>query len=116
MRWLSIPCVIVILGWLPPLRCSGDRGEQAHTEVVLDNLAQAVVLFQREVGRSPESLEELLHLGARGHPYIDRIPRDGWRRGVKYFRTERSEKWRLVSAGPDGRFGTGDDTAISAPK
>lgn len=44
-------------------------------------------------------------------PYLKKLPLDAWGNGLKYESPGRKNQdgFDIVSAGPDGRFGTGDD-------
>jgi hypothetical protein len=77
----------------------------------LARLSSAVSRFTRERKRSPGSLHELtLDWTGRPKGYLKgkKVPLDPW--GGRYeLRTTRTGAVRVVTAGPDGVFGTGDD-------
>lgn len=76
------------------------------TQANLSQLEKAVESFVAGEGRSPESWQEM-----RSLRYIMTGTTDGWGRTVRYEKTSESG-FRLVSAGPDGRFDTADDIAV----
>lgn len=73
------------------------------TGVNMESLAREVLAFAAEGEGLPGTLGEL----RRFHPTAGTLA-DGWGRAYRYEKLP-EESFRLVSAGPDGAFGTGDD-------
>ena len=78
----------------------------AATQANLSQLEKVVTSFVAGEGRSPESWQDM-----RSLRYIMTGTTDGWGRVVRYEKTSEMG-FRLVSAGPDGRFDTADDLAV----
>jgi len=78
----------------------------AATQANLSQLEKVVTSFVAGEGRSPESWQDM-----RSLRYIMTGTTDGWGRVVRYEKTSETG-FRLVSAGPDGRFDTADDLAV----
>lgn len=86
---------------------SRERAMIELTKVNLAGLEKMVLAFLSQEGRLPSSLEELrqarLLLGAAF---------DAWGREIR-LETSGQTAFRLISAGPDGQFGTSDDLILS---
>jgi hypothetical protein len=82
------------------------KAESAVTSANLAQLRSVVLSFVAGEGRSPESWKEMRFLR-----YILTGTMDGWGRVIRYEKTSETG-FRLVSAGPDGRFDTADDVAV----
>jgi len=78
----------------------------AATQANLSQLEKVVTSFVAGEGRSPESWQAM-----RSLRYILTGTTDGWGRVIRYEKTSEMG-FRLVSAGPDGRFDTADDLAV----
>jgi len=78
----------------------------AATQANLSQLEKAVLSFVGAEDRSPESWQDM-----RSLRYILTGTTDGWGRVIRYEKTSEMG-FRLVSAGPDGRFDTADDLAV----
>ena len=78
----------------------------AATQANLSQLEKVVTSFVAGEGRSPESWQDM-----RSLRYIMTGTTDGWGRVVRYEKTSEMG-FRLVSAGPDGRFDTADVLAV----
>jgi hypothetical protein len=76
------------------------------TQANLSQLEKVVESFVAGEGRSPEGWQEM-----RSLRYIMTGTIDGWGRTVRYEKTSETG-FRLVSAGPDGRFDTADDITV----
>ena len=73
------------------------------TETNMTTMENALTLFSANEGRLPQNLRELF--AAR---LFSGDPSDGWGTNLKYERLS-EENYRLISAGPDRTFDTGDD-------
>ena len=91
-----------IIAHIPP---RGARVVRAEAEA--SNLAKAVKHFQRDHGRWPTDLQELVRPPDNAEPMLDRLLRDPW--GGEYVLQIENDTPRVYSAGPDGVFGTSDD-------
>jgi hypothetical protein len=76
------------------------------TKVNLESLSHEVLAYVSEGQDLPESLEAL----RKFHPTAGSLP-DAWGRKIRYERLS-DESFRLLSAGPDGVFGTPDDIVM----
>jgi hypothetical protein len=90
---------------------SNNKLRRRKTYMTIAELTDAVLRFHHDFQRYPESFEQLLHPPADQPAYLDRIPRDAWGNAFRY-RLELEPapgRFHVVSNGPDGVQGTGDD-------
>ncbi len=76
----------------------------------ISQLHQAIELFRMDTGRYPseeEGVASLLKSGPGSAPYVASLPSDPWGNPYRYRLLESGPV--IESAGPDGKFGTGDD-------
>lgn len=88
-----------------------DKARKSSTETTLRTMQQGIDMYQGEVGRYPESLEDLVVRpeGLQGWdgPYVkvkgDQLPKDGWKRDFQYERTPGAvHPYELYSFGKNG--------------
>jgi general secretion pathway protein G len=83
----------------------------ATTRANIENLKTAVRLYELEVEKKPESLNDLLIEGDEDWPgpflEDEELPKDAWGNDFKY--EIRGKLFRITSAGPDKKMGTEDD-------
>jgi|YelNatPaOPRAMG01_1025707.scaffolds.fasta_scaffold00052_15 hypothetical protein len=84
-----------------------ERSMIELTRVNLAGLERIILTFLSQEGRLPRSLEELRQSRLLLAPAVD-----AWGREIRLEITGETG-FRLVSAGPDGRFETEDDIALS---
>jgi len=122
--------VVTIIGVLAALVVprfvgrSQQARETAARQEVVGTLGVSLDLFEQDMGRYPtteEGLEALIRPPGQGDasnwhgPYLKSatIPRDPWNLEYRYTYpsqlTEIASLYDVVSAGPDGQFGTDDD-------
>lgn len=119
---IELLIVMVILGLLASLiapqlfdKVGASKVQVAKTQI--DMLATAVDSYILDVGRVPQSLNELIRSDARGWrgPYLrDNIPKDPW--GNDYIQRTGSGGvlYEIMSLGADGEpGGEGDNADIS---
>jgi general secretion pathway protein G len=109
---IELMLVVIIIGVLAAMvmpRLVG-RSEQARiTATKADinaNLALALDMFEMDIGRYPDKLEDLRtnsNLGSNWKgPYLKKEPLDPWGRPYKYERISNDAKdYKLCSGGPD---------------
>lgn len=89
-------------------------------QVQIKAFSTALDVFAVDNGYFPKGRDGLLTLLQRPHdaqnwhgPYLDEIPKDPW--GMDYVYEcpgkQRPDSYDLISAGPDGKFGTADDVS-----
>ncbi len=84
--------------------------EKAMTELTrvnLSSLEKIILAFMSQEGRLPKDFEELRQSRFLVGPAVD-----AWGRKLR-LEIISEENFRLLSAGPDGQFGTGDDIVVS---
>jgi hypothetical protein len=74
------------------------------TKVNMEQLGRIILSRTGEEGQAPADLTEL----KRSQPGVGAGSLDAWGQALKYERLSDSG-FRLISAGPDGAFGTADD-------
>jgi hypothetical protein len=73
------------------------------TQASMSNMAKEIQTFMAMQGRAPKDIEEV--------QMLRRLPLgvlDNWGTAIKYEK-QSNEDFRLISAGPDRKFGTDDD-------
>ena len=116
--------VMVILGLLVALVAPNyigrvDKSKREAARAQIENFGAALDMFRLDVGRYPNSQEGLNALRRRPSgvqrwdgPYLKKdTPRDPWGNGYAYRSPGEREAYELISFGPDGVAGGGDDNA-----
>lgn len=78
----------------------------AKTELTKTNMAalqRAVNIYIAQVGKNPETLQDLSKMQPMAAAQVD-----GWGKVIRYEKLS-EDRFRLISAGPDGVFQTRDD-------
>jgi len=116
---IEVLLVVAILGILAAVVVGnfGQHGENARiraTRASISAISTQVDVFQLDVGRLPNSLDELINQpsGASNWngPYIRggaAALQDAWATPFTYRREGNS--YKIISAGPDQQMGSGDD-------
>jgi general secretion pathway protein G len=116
--------VVVIIGILaaiviPKLTGRTEQAEVASAEMQITNIMNALDHYERDVGRFPATLDDLMRLPALPNPdrwkgpYLraNEQPKDPWGNFFVYVYPGPTgpNDFDLYSAGPDGVAGSGDD-------
>jgi general secretion pathway protein G len=99
---------LVALEIASPMVSHGPESRYYATRADLRNLHQAVLLFQRQRGSPPSSLEQLVQFGL-----LERLPADPWGNSYAYQQNGHGSNFFLYSPGADAmdQRGEGDDIA-----
>lgn len=124
---IELMLVIIIIGILvsivvPRLTGRTQRARIAAAKMTIENVSTALKAFELDLGRFPTAEEGLQALIVRpaalppeeewNGPYLEEEPLDPWKRRLIYkYPGEVSVDFDLVSMGPDGQEGGGDDIA-----
>jgi hypothetical protein len=86
---------------------SPDEAQRTKMELVV--LRDAVSRYRRQYGTFPRQLRDLERLGAETFSYrsFERWSQDAW--GREYRLRADGDQVAVISAGPDGTYGTADD-------
>lgn len=121
---LVVVIILVLVGLVGP-RIAG-RGKKAKidaTQIQISNLETSIMEFELNAGRFPSNEEGLnalkkcpsgLDEDLWAGPYTRGgiVPTDGWKQDFRYvYPSENGIEFDLISAGPDGKFGTADDVS-----
>ena len=120
---LELILVITILGILavlivPNFVGVGERARHKTVVASIKELENNIARFEADVGRLPESLQELVEKPddwpeeQTWHPYLrhGKLPVDPWGSPYQYVKPgEHNEDYDLFSPGPDRQPGTDDD-------
>lgn len=111
---LEILIVVAIIGLIASLIVPNiiGRYEKSKEEIAkaqIEMLSSAIEAFKLDVGRYPNSLDELINSSEpnwRG-PYLAKkqIPKDPWGRDYQYKYPGEHGNYDLYSLGPDGQLG-----------
>lgn len=108
---LIVVAIIAILGGVAVLNLGDPTGEARITATYssINTIKQAVETFNIKVGRYPKSLDELMTpINDAEVGLLEPGLTDSW--GVPFeYKLEGRQKYTIISAGPDGQFGTEDD-------
>ena len=105
-RWQALLAVMaLVLLSIGFTRYARHRIRVRDTRVAVAQVKQAIDRFRADVGRCPNSNNELLHPPLSQKHYLDSMPKDGWGRQLTvrcpgYF----EEAAEVISAGPSGSF------------
>jgi len=109
--------VVFILAGCASVSSGGQTGNQGTaTQSQLSTLSVGIEAFEVDCGRYPTEQEGLgafiVDPGIKGWagPYLrgEKVFLDSWGNPLRYS-CGNGKTYRLISAGPDGRFGTADD-------
>ena len=105
---VEIMLVVVIIGILASIVAVNVLPESETARInaakgQISNFNTAINLFFMSKGRLPNSLQELVAADK-----IKKIPNDPWGNPYSY-QPKGAKDWVIVSGGPDGSQGTGDD-------
>jgi len=106
-RWrLVILGVVVTLGLLLVARSADRRQRERETRAAISEIKRGIAAFRADMGRCPQTLNELLHPPRSGRRYLRHIPVDGWGRAfwVRCPGRYDPDGADVVSAGPSGSF------------
>src|SRR5262245_13572443 len=116
MQWVRIVLLALIVGWCASMMCVGAGSDfsvalRAKAQSDVSCIADAVRSFRAKTRRLPASLNELAIPDAGGRSFLEELPRDPW--GHAYEQRDHGEPRGtfVVSAGPNGVFGDGDDVS-----
>lgn len=113
---IEILLVVVIIGMLAAVATVSIRGRMQQAQVStakqsVSAIEMAVKMYEVDNGKYPASLQNLLTRGSEPNwngPYLDKgLPKDPWGNDFQYNGSK--DGFTVVSAGPDGSFGTEDD-------
>jgi general secretion pathway protein G len=114
---IEILLVVVIIGILAAVavpRLGGRVGQSqvAGAKASVGAISTAIDLYETDNGKLPDSLQNLLNKGSEPNwqgPYLRKAEslKDPWGNEFQY--TKQGNVYTIVSAGPDGSFGSGDD-------
>jgi len=114
---IELMLVIIIIGVLaamvmPRLVGRSEQARQAAAKADIEsNIALALDMFEMDIGRYPDKLEDLRSNPGLGDkwkgPYLKKEPKDPW--GNQYNYQKADSDYKLSSSGPDGQAGNADD-------
>ena len=97
----NMPRVLVLSGCLALCACSREGERERRQGIIGRQVHDGMLLFRQERGRCPVSLGELVPL------HLKEVPYDAWGRRMRV--VVEGPTCALLSAGPDGVFGSRDD-------
>ena len=122
---VELMLVVVIIGVLaamvvPRLAGRTEQAKIARAKSDIASIGLALDLFELDVGKYPESLEDVASKEAPSGvdpakwngPYLKKgVPKDPWGHEYQYQRTsQHNQDYDLSSVGPDGKSGNDDIT------
>ncbi|MBI5502003.1 MAG: type II secretion system protein GspG [Deltaproteobacteria bacterium] len=108
---LALLAVAALMITTAAISYSNNKLRRRKTYMTIAELTDAVLRFHHDLQRYPESFDQLLRPPADQPPYLDGIPNDAWGNPFRY-RLDLEPApgvFHVVSCGPDGEPGTGDD-------
>lgn len=111
-RWRSVLAVAaVILAVVGVWRTALHRHRMHLTHAAVDEVRRSIHAFRADVGRCPESTDELVHPPRTGTRYLRSVPPDGWGRQLFVACPGRRVAGEpdVASAGPSGDFFVDDN-------
>ncbi len=109
---LLVIAILGVLGTVVVMNTSGigEKGAKTATMTSISTIKQAIETYKISTLRStpPKSLDDLCNGINDDEPLLDASSlRDAW--GNEFDYKVEGKKYRIISAGPDGAFGTEDD-------
>ncbi len=112
---IEILLVVVIIGILAAVAVPKLSGRVGQAQVnaakaSIEAIGLAVNMYEVDNGKFPDSLQNLLTKGGEinwNGPYLEKATKDPWGNDFQY--TKNGNSYSIVSAGPDGTFGSEDD-------
>ena len=114
---IEILLVVTIIGILAALALPNFTGKMGKAQIQAAlagaaSIGTAIDLYETDNGKLPESLQNLITKGSEPFwdgPYLKKVEglKDPW--GNEYQYSKQGNSYTVVSAGPDGNFGSGDD-------
>lgn len=93
---------------LPKIFENQNRSKVGQTKIIMNNLIQALTMYQNDCQRFPGSLDGLVTNDGCSNwtgPYIKEIPKDAWGTPFSYSAEEGGSNYLLKSMGADKREG-----------
>ncbi len=121
MSLIELMIVIAIMALIgavgvPLVRGQLEKARISTTKQTLKNVQQAINMFETDIGRFPERLQDLVKKPSVSQyyeedlisewttAYMKEIPKDGWKKKLKYRLTpEGTNPYELYSTGPSGK-------------
>lgn len=110
---IEVMVVILIIGLLvsvvmPNLDFIWGDAQIRKAKIDVKQIHEAASLYQKMKGKLPENLTDLSQKDEKGQSMLAELPQDPWNNDYKLV-VETQTKWKVVSYGPDGSEGGGDD-------
>ena len=94
----------ILVACVPAGSCARENERERRQVIISRQVVDGMLLFRQERGRCPGSLEELVPL------HLKEVPYDAWGRRMRVI--VEGSTCALLSAGPDGTFGSRDDVRM----
>ena len=104
---------MAILGILATVVVVNFSGHQETTKInatrtSIENVSTAIRLYEVQVGKFPQSIQDLTADSETFVAPLDRVPTDSWGNEFQY-QVKGRGRFEVRSAGPDGQVGSADD-------
>ena len=122
LELLLVLSILVVVGGIVMvnLGTAGNDAKVDATTMQLNNIKQAISVFQIRMNALPQSLDELMNGPSDASkkakwtgPILPEIPNDAWDNAIVY--SPNGNTYELRSAGIDGQTNTDDDILVTAP-
>jgi len=115
---LLVLAILVVLGSLVTVSIiqvqKSSNIKAAKSQILM--LQSAVEMYQVDIGRLPETLDDLrvqpanLPNPEKWHPFMEKeLPKDPWQNDYQYTQLDNGERFEIKSSGPDKAEGGADD-------
>jgi len=110
---IEVLLVVAILGILATVVVVNFTGHQENakinaTRASIESVATAVRLYEVQIGKFPQTIQDLTADTEAFVAPLDRVPTDSWGNEFQYAVKGRG-RFEVRSAGPDGQYGSADD-------
>ncbi len=106
-RWKVLLFLAATAGLLLLLASAAERRQRLReTRAASAEIKRAIASFRADMGRCPQSLDELMHPPRSGRRYLRQVPVDGWGHAfwVRCPGRYDPDGADVISAGPSGSF------------
>jgi len=102
---ILVVLTIAVIGGFLFLRYERSWVFPKKTQKEIVEMSERMKKWNEKFGKYPTDLNQLIG----NSPMRQEWKKDAWNKPYEYYLTDNGKGFLIISAGPDGKFGTGDD-------